>query len=60
MIPAGTVSMFVDGRMNSIISEEIRREEETCGSPRLWKRNILPTGSWQTGHGSVARTGARP
>jgi len=60
MIPAGTVSIFVDGRMNSIISEEIRREEETCGSPRLQKRNMLPTGSRWTGYGNEAQTGARP
>jgi hypothetical protein len=58
MIPAGTVSMFVDGRMNSIISEKIHREEENCGNPRLQKRDILPTGSRRTRCGDAAQPGA--
>jgi hypothetical protein len=58
MIPAGTVSMFVDGRMSSIISKEIHREEENCGNPRLQERDILPTGLRRTGCGRATQPGA--
>jgi hypothetical protein len=50
--------MFVDGRMNSIISEKIHREEENCGNPGLQKRDILPTGSRRTRCGDAAQPGA--
>jgi hypothetical protein len=58
MIPAGIMSIFVDGRMNWVLSEEYRCEEGNYGRRRPDKRNFLPTGSPRPTFGEKAQTGA--
>jgi hypothetical protein len=58
MIPAGIMSIFVDGRMNWVLSKEYRCEEGNYGRCRPDKRNFLPTGSPGRTPGEEAQTGA--
>jgi hypothetical protein len=49
--------VFVDDRMNPIISEHIHHEEENRGSGPQ-QRNILPALPHESGCGKTAQTGA--
>jgi hypothetical protein len=50
--------VFVVGRMNPIISEDIHHEEENRGGPRPQQRNILPARPHGISCGKTAQTGA--
>ena len=59
MIPAGIMVIFVDGRMNWLLSEGYRCGEGNHGSCRPDKRNILPSGSPASALGDGIQTGVR-
>jgi hypothetical protein len=60
MIPAGIMTIFVDGRAGWFLSDKSSRGERNHGGHRPDKRNILPHGSRRSGCGGEIKALDRP
>jgi hypothetical protein len=55
MIPAGIMSIFVDGSADWFLSDKSSRAERNHGGHRPDKRNLLPHGSPRSGRGGETK-----